>query len=168
MRGVLIWLFGATLAFLLTAGAFLLLANLSGTLSSRGADPKPAPSNSGPPLRLELSQARLGDLQKKSGQTLPLRVENAGEAKLSNINLTMRVTSENTSQPKPRYYRATIKGLAPGDSKTVKFTVDLSTSETPGGPNPVRSGPLEPRSMLEIQATTPEGISAIKTAVLPL
>ena len=168
MKGVLIWLLGATLAFLLTAGAFLLLANLSGNLSSRNVDPRPAPSDSGPPLRLELSQARLEDLQKKAGQTLPLRVENAGEAKLSNINLTMRVTSENTSQPKPRYYRATIKGLVPGDSKTVRFTIDLSSSENSGRPNPARSDPLAPRSMLEIQATTPEGISAIKTAVLPL
>ena len=168
MRGLLIWLFGAAIAFLLTAGAFLMLANFSNSLSARNFDPKPAPSNSGPPLQLELSEARLGNLQKRAEQTLPLRVDNAGEETLSNINLTMRVTSEDTSHPAPHYYRATVKGLAPGDSKTVRFTIDLSSRNAPGVRRTPSSDSLAPRSVLEIQATTPQGISAIKTAVLPL
>lgn len=170
MKGVLIWLFGSILAFLLTAGAFLVLANLSSSLPSRNADPKPAPSNSGPPLQLELSEARLGSLKKKADQTLPLKVTNAGETSLSKINLTMRVTTEDTSQPEPRYYRATIKGLAQADSKTVRFTIDLSSSKTSGRERTVSSSSdsLSPRSVLEVQATTPQGVSAIKTAVLPL
>lgn len=167
MRGLLIWLFGAALAFLLTAGAFLVLANFSSSLSARNFDPGPAPSNSGPPLQLELAEARLENLRKSSNQTLPLRVENAGEETLSRINLTMRVTSENTSQPEPRYYRATVEDLTPGDSKTVRFTIDLSPPNA-SERRRTSSDSLEPRSVLEIQATTPQGISAIKTAVLPI
>ena len=168
MRGLSVWLFGAVMAFLLTAGAFLVLANLSSSLSTRNVNPEPAQSNSGPPLQLELNEAPLENLQKRSDQALPLRVNNAGEETLSTINLTMRVISEDTSQTEPRYYRATVKDLAPGDSKTARFTIDLSSSSNPGGQNTPSSDSLSPRSVLEIQATTPQGISAIKTAVLPL
>lgn len=166
MKGMLIWTAGAVLAFLATAGAFLVLANLSSTLSTRSVEPEPAPSNTASQLGLELNESRLQELEKESGQVLPLTVDNPGESALSNINLTMRVTSEDTAQPGTRYYQAIISELAAGESKTVRFTLDLSSSErtqvTRG------SGSPEPRSVLEVQATTPEGISAVKTAVLPL
>ncbi len=168
MRGVLVWGVGAALAFLVTAGAFLMLANLSSTLSTRSVDPKPAPSASAPLLRLELSEPQLEELEKKPDQTLPLKVDNTGASALSDISLTMRVTSENTAQPGTRYYRATIKDLAAKESKTVRFTLDLSYPKPPQNSRSGASEMPEPRIVLEVQATTPEGISAIKTAVLPL
>ncbi|MDQ4105838.1 MAG: hypothetical protein M3157_01505 [Actinomycetota bacterium] len=166
MRGALAWTAGAVLAFLATAGAFLLLANLSSTLSSRSVEPEPAPSDTVPLLGLELSESRLEELEKESGQILPLTVENSGGSDLRDINLTMRVASEDTARPGTRYYRATIKELAAGESKTVRFTLDLSPPDRDRGARP--SSEPEPRSVLEAQATTPEGISAVKTAVLPL
>ena len=168
MRGVLIWGVAAVLAFLATAGAFLMLANISSTLSTRSVDPEPAPSNSAPLLRLELSETRLEELERETGQVLSLTVSNTGESALSNISLTMRVTSENTAQPIARYYRATIKELAAGGSKTVRFTLDLSSPGPAESRRPLPSDSPEPRSVLEVQANTPEGISAIKTVVLPL
>lgn len=167
MRGILIWGVGAMLAFLVTAGAFLVLANLSSSLSTRSVAPTPAPSNSAPLLRMNLSEASLEELEKAADQTLPLSVDNTGESTLSNISLTMRVTSENTAQPRARYYRATIKELEAGASKTVRFTLDLSAPKPSDSPRPTSSDLPEPRSVLEVQATTPEGISAVKTAVLP-
>lgn len=167
MRGILIWGVGAMLAFLVTAGAFLVLANLSSSLSTRSVAPTPAPSNSAPLLKMSLSEASLEELKKEAGQTLPLTVDNTGESVLSNISLTMRVTSENTAQPRARYYRATIKELAAGESKTVRFTLDLSAPRSSESRQPLPPDSPEPRSVLEVQATTPEGISAIKTAVLP-
>lgn len=80
----------------------------------------------------------------------------------------MSVTSEDTSRPGSRYYRATIENLAPDDSKIVRFTVDLSRPDEPQGSNRNPSDSFEPRSVLEFQATTPEGISAVKSVVLPL
>lgn len=167
MRGIAIWGFGSAMAFLVTAGAFLVLANLSNSLPARSVDPKPAPPNSTPPLGLELSEARLEELEKSSGQILPLTVKNAGESTFSDISLTMRATSEDTAQPGVRYYRATIKNLAAGRSKTVQFKLDLSSTESSEEPQTPPDSP-EPRTILEVQAITPEGISAIKTAVLPL
>lgn len=155
------------LAFLVTAGAFLVLANLSSSLSTRSVSPTPAPSNSDPLLKMSLSQYSLEGLKKEAGQTLPLTVDNAGESALSNISLTMRVTSEDTAQPRARYYRATVKELTAGESKTVQFTLDLSAPQPPEDRKPPPPDSPEPRSVLEVQATTPEGISAIKTAVLP-
>ncbi len=167
MRRVLIWGVGAMLAFLVTAGAFLMLANLSSSLSTRGVGPTPAQSNSAPPLGLNLSEASLEELKKEADQVLPLTVDNTSESALSNISLTMRVTSENTAQLRARYYRATIKELAPGASKTVRFTLDLSSPKPSERRHPLPPDSPEPRSVLEVQATTPEGVSAIKTAVLP-
>ena len=168
MKGVLIWGIGATMAFLLTAGAFLLLANFSSGLSTRSVDPTPAPSDSAPLLGMKLSETRLKELKKESGQTLPLTVDNTSKSTLSDISLTMRVTSEDTAQPGARYYRATIKELAAGKSKTVEFTLDLSGPGPSEGRQPISLASPEPRSVLEVQATTPEGVSAIKTVVLPL
>lgn len=166
MRGLVIWGFGSAMAFLVTAGAFLVLANLSNTLPARNADPKPAPPKSTPPLKLELSEVRLKELEKSSGQILPLTVKNKSESALSDISLTMRAISEDTTQPGVRYYRATIKNLSAGASKTVQFKLDLSSPESLESRQTPPDSP-EPRNILEVQATTPEGISAIKTAVLP-
>lgn len=162
----MVWFFGALLAFLATAGAFIMLANLSGAFSARSVEPRPAPSNSAPPIQLEFDEARLDELQQGSGQVLPLRVVNNSESALSDISLTMRVTSENTAEPGDRYYRATVQDLAAGTSKTVRFRLDLSsTGPSEGLPRSTESPST--RTILEVQATTPGGISALKTAVLP-
>ncbi|MGB3682322.1 MAG: hypothetical protein WA990_07515 [Rubrobacteraceae bacterium] len=167
VRGLLIWFLGALLAFVVAAGAFILLANLSGSFSARSIEPEPAPSSSTPPIRLRFDENRLDELQQGPGQILPLRVNNTGESALSDISLTMRVTSEDTARPDNRYYRATIRDLEPGNSKTARFRLDLSSPGSSGGPSPPAESP-EPRTILEVQATTPEGVSALRTAVLPL
>lgn len=164
----MLWGIWAMVAFALTAGAFLLLANLSSNLSTREVTSGPRPTNSTPPLALELDESRLEELESESDQTLPLAVENAGESDFTDISLTMRVTSENTARPEARYYRATVKDLPAGESKTVRFTLDLSPPEDHERQASSPPGTLEPRIILEVQATTPEGISAIRTAVLPL
>jgi hypothetical protein len=57
--------------------------------------------------------------------------------------------------------------LAAGSSDTVRFYLDLSVQggTTGSGSSAV---PEPPRKILEIRATTPEGVSAIKTAIVPL
>jgi hypothetical protein len=69
--------------------------------------------------------------------------------------------------PHKRSYRESIGALAPGESTTVEFEIDLSPQmpaegreSTPAGADP------QAREVLEAKATTPEGTLAVKTAVL--
>ena len=158
MRGVTLWALGATLAFLATAGAFLLLANLVGLSAASDPIPKVDTSQaqySRPTLLLDLPEDRLEGFEREPGQNLALDVENGGDEKLPSVDLTLDVTSGDTTWPHKRSYRKTVEQLAPGDSTTVEFEIDLSPLST-----------VEAREILEVRATTPEGASAVKTAVL--
>lgn len=170
MRGVALWALGAALAFLATAGAFLLLANLVGLPAASGPIPKVDTSQaqySGPTLLLDLPEDRLEGFEREPGQSLALDVENGGDEELPSVDLTLDVTSGDTAWPHKRSYRKTVEQLAPGDSTTVEFEIDLSP------PRPIEDREATPagadsqaREILEVRATTPEGASAVKTAVL--
>ena len=167
MRGILLWISGAALAFLVTAGAFLSLANLANTPSDKNLTPDPSPERSGPTLELGLDEDRLASLRPLPGQSLDLVVKNGGGRQLSDVNVTMGVSSENTAIPNSRYYRQTVEKLPPGGTATVHFEFDLSAPEQPVTRQPT-AVPEPSRKILEIKATTPEGVSAVRTAILPL
>ncbi|MFL6059087.1 MAG: hypothetical protein ACJ732_09300, partial [Rubrobacteraceae bacterium] len=155
-------------AFFVTAGAFLLLANLGTGPAEKSLPPDPRPAESGPALELRLDEDRLASLRALPDQELELGVSNPGSEDLSNVNLTLEVSSENTAFPDTRYYRRTLAGLAAGSSETLRFyDVDLSSHE--GTTVSSSSAVPEPsRKILEVRATTPEGVTAIKTAIVPL
>ena len=164
MREAALWISGAALAFLITAGAFLLLANLGSGPSEQSLPPDPQPARSGPALELDLDEGELASLKALPEQRLDLGVENPGDEDLSAVKLTLEVSSENTALSEARYYRRTVDELRAGGNANVSFNLDLSA---PDEPNPA-AVPEEPRRILEVRATTPTGVSAIKTAILPL
>jgi hypothetical protein len=170
LRSLALWVLGASVAFLATAGAFLLLASLGGVPVTSDpipqADPS-APESPGPALVLKLPQDRLEQLKIGPDQRLAVDVENGDDEELPIVNLALVVASENTTRPPTRYYWATTENVAPKEVATVEFDIDLSPP-TPSEDNEVnpRAVLQEDRQMLEIRATTPGGASAIKTAVL--
>jgi hypothetical protein len=164
VREAALWVSGAALAFFLTAGAFLLLANLGTGPSEKSLPPDPRPAQSRPALELNLDEGELTSLRALPDQRLDLNVENLGDEDLSSVNLTLEVSSEDTALSDARYYRQTVDELPAGESVPVSFYLDLSAQE---GTNPA-AVPETPRKILEIRATTPTGVSAIKTVILPL
>ncbi|CAA9461160.1 MAG: hypothetical protein AVDCRST_MAG25-876 [uncultured Rubrobacteraceae bacterium] len=164
MRDAALWTAGAALAFLLTAGAFLFLANLA-TGSSEDLPAAPARGKSGPALDLDLNSDRLASLEPGPGQELLLTVENAGDSRFSHVNLTVESSSGDTANPGSRYYRQTLQNLRAGENVEVRFLLDLSgPPEASGAP----AAPDERVEILEIRATTPEGVSVVRTAILAL
>ena len=105
MRDLVLWLSGAALAFLLTAGAFLLLANLATAPSEKSLRPDHTPGGSGPAVDLELDRGGLASLRPLPDQSLDLAVENEGARQLSDVNVTLIVASENTALSNSRFYR---------------------------------------------------------------
>lgn len=165
MRDATLWAAGAAAAFLLTAGAFLVLANLATGSSSEDLPPAPARDRPGPALTLELNRDRLASLRPRPEQELLVTVENAGDESLSNVNLTLESSSGDTANPVSRYHRETVRDLKTGEGVEVRFRLDLSgAADVPPPPTPRREEP----NILEIRATTPEGASAVRTAILPL
>jgi len=164
VREAVLWISGAALAFFVTAGAFLLLANLGSGPSEQSLPPDPRPVRSGPALELNLDEGELASLRALPEQRLDLGVENPGDKDLSDVNLTLEVSSENTALSGARYYRRTVDELEAGGNATVSLYLDLSAPEEPN----LAAVPEEPRKILEVRANTPTGVSAIKTAILPL
>ncbi len=163
MREAALWISGAALAFFVTAGAFLLLANLGTGPSEESLPPDPQPAESGPALELNLDEDQLATLRALPDQRFEVGVENPGDEALSDVNLTLEVSSENTALSDARYYRETVDTLAAGGSDTVRFYLDLSEGES----TIPAAVPEPPRKILEVRATTPTGVSAVKTAILP-
>jgi hypothetical protein len=163
VREAALWVSGAALAFFVTAGAFLLLANLGTGPSEESLPPDPQRAESGPALELNLDEDQLASLRALPDQRLDVGVENSGDEDLSGVNLTLEVSSENTALSGARYYREKVDTLAAGRSTTVSFYPNLSEGE---GTIPT-AVPEPPRKILEVRATTPTGVSAVKTAVLP-
>ena len=166
MRDVVFWLSGAALAFLVTAGAFLLLANLATAPSEKSLNPDGAPGGSGHTLGLQLDRERLASLEPLPDQSLDLAVENEGGEQLSHVNVTLIVSSENTALSDPRYYRQTVEKLPAGGTANVRFEFDLVAPEQPVA-RPPAAIPEPSREILELRVTTPEGNSAIRTVILP-
>lgn len=166
MRGVISWLSAAAVAFLVTAGAFLLLANLGSDGGQEQRISRPELAESGPVLKMDLREDQLETLEQAPNQRLEVDVSNAGTKRISDVNATVKVASENTALAETRFYRATVEKLKADETKTIGFEVDLSSFEESSGDTPDDS--VEPpRTILEVRATTPRGASAIKTAILP-
>jgi len=167
MREMALWISGAALAFFVTAGAFLLLANLATVPSDRSLTPDPPSRRPGPVLDLRLDANRLASLRARPGQSLDLTVKNEGNRDLTNVNLTLGVSSENTALPDRRYYYRTVESLPAGESALVRFEFDLSALEHSAASPP--AAPEPSRKILEIRASTREGgVPAVRTAILPL
>ena len=163
MRDVVFWLSGAALAFLLTAGAFLFLANLATAPSEKRLNPDQAGGES---VDLILDRERLASLKSLPDQSLALVVENQGGEQLSNVNVTLRVFSENTVLSNPRYYRQTVEKIPAGEAARVRFEFDLPARDDPVA-RPRTANPEPLREILEIRATTPEGNPTVRTVILP-
>ena len=169
MKEAALWISGAAFAFFATAGAFLLLANLGTGPSERNLTPDPPPAEAGPAVELTLNQNQLASLRALPGQELEVGVRNAGDEDLSHVNLTVEVSSENTALPDALYYRDNVNELPAGSSVPVRFYLDLSQRKsTMGAATSAPAVPESPRKIIEVRATTPEGESAIKTAIVPL
>jgi hypothetical protein len=166
MRDVVFWLSGAALAFLITAGAFLLLANLATAPSEKRLNPDRAPVGSGPAVDLQLDRERLASLEPLPDQSLDLAVENEGEKPLSNVNVILIVTSENMALSDSRYYRQTVEKIPAGGAESVSFEFDLIVPDQPVR-RPSAASPEPSREILELRATTPEGDSTVRTVILP-
>src|SRR5919107_4180772 len=129
--------------------------------------PTPPPAETGPALELTLNQERLASLRALPGQELEVGVRNAGDEDLSGVNLTVEVSSENTALPDALYYRDNVNELPAGSSVPVRFYLDLSQRKsTMGAATTAPAVPEPPRKIIEVRATTPEGESAIKTAIV--
>jgi hypothetical protein len=166
MRDIIFWLSGAALAFLVTAGAFLLLANLATAPSEKRLNPDQARGGSGQSVDLILDREQLASLRDRPNQSLALVVENEGGEQLSDVNVTLSVFSENTALSDPRYYRQTVEKVPTGEAASVPFEFDLLVREEPGANLPT-GNPEPSREILEIRATTPEGNSTVRTVILP-
>lgn len=171
MRDVILWALGGLFAFLATAGAFLLLANLGDDAAAGDPIPRAEPSGSpsgtsgsGPVLVLGLHKDRLEGLERRPGQRLALDVENGGDEDLRGVEVSLDVFSGNTARPGGRSYEQTVGRLSPGEDTSVEFEIDLSPPSPAGAANPGPEG--QTREILEVRASTPEGASAVKTAVL--
>jgi len=165
MRDAALWAAGAALAFFLTAGAFLFLANLATGPAAEDLPATPARGKPGPAVDLDLNRDRLSSLKPAPNQELLLTVENAGGKDFSNVNLTLEASSEDTANPRSRYYRRTLRDLKTGERIEVSFLLNLSKAPE-GSAAPTAS---DKRSeILEIRATTPQGVSEVRTAILPL
>jgi hypothetical protein len=162
MKGIAPWLVGSFLAFLVTSASFLLLANLGSAPSEIRLDSPSPPPISNSSLDLGLDEARLASLGADEGQSITLDVRNGGEEVLSDIALTIEVYSEDTALGESERYRKTIPEITPGETAAVPFELDLSPPEE----NPSHPGPEPPRTIIEVRATTPSGVSAIRTGIL--
>jgi hypothetical protein len=166
VREAVLWASGAVLAFLVTAGAFLLLANLGTGPSVKSLPPESQPAHSGPALELNLDEEELASLHPLPDQRLRVGVKNSGNEDLTEVHLTLEVSSENTALSDASYYRDTVDTLAAGTSTVVPFNLDLSAHE--GTSSMAPAVPEPPRTIVEVRATTPTGVSAVRTAILPL
>jgi len=166
MREMALWISGTVLAFVVTAGAFLLLANLATVPSAKSLTPDPPSRRPGPVLDLQLDEDQLASLEASPGQSLDLTVKNEGGRDLKDINLTLGVSSENTALSDPRYYHREVESLPAGESAPVRFEFDLAALEQTASASPP-AAPEPWRKILEIRATTPRGVSAVRTAILP-
>jgi hypothetical protein len=166
MRDMMFWLSGAALAFLVTAGAFLLLANLATIPSEKSLTPDQSPGGSGHTVNLRLDRERLASLEPLPDQSLDLAVENEGGKHLSDVNVTLSVFSENSALSGSRFYKQTVERIPAGGAESVRFEFDLSDPEQSAARPPAAS-PEPSRKILEIKAVTSEGNSTIRTVILP-
>lgn len=165
MRGVLFWTASTVLAFAVTAGVFLMLAEL-GTAPPEQSLSADGESSDEPsePLSLDLQRSALEPLEEEEGQTLGMTLSNGSDRELTGINVYLILSSEDTSDQEIRYYEAEVQELASGESKRVRFELDLSTPAPDDTSESSRDE--ESFNILEARAASSEGVSTVKTAVL--
>jgi hypothetical protein len=115
---------------------------------------------------LILDREQLASLRDRPDQSLVLVVENEGGEQLSDVNVTLRVFSENTALSGSRYYRQTVEKIPAGEAASVRLEFDLLVREEPVA-KPPPANPEPSRGLLEIKATTPEGNATVRTVILP-
>ena len=164
MKGMAIWFSGAALAFLLTAGAFLLLASLATVPSEKSLTPDPPEVASQPAVDLKPNAGQLASLKPEKDQSLDLTLRNESSIPLSHVSVTLSVSSENTALSTPRFYRHLVGKLPASGAADIPFGFDLSEPRQRITGRPA-SEPA--REILEFRATTPDGISTTKTVILP-
>lgn len=164
MRGALFWTASTVLAFAVTAGVFLALAELGTAPPQQSLSNDEPPPESRNPLSLELRQSALETLEEEAGQTLGMTLSNGSDRTMTDINVYLILSSEDTADQETRYYEAEVRELASGQSKRVRFELDLSPPE-PEEPG-VASSDEESFNILEVRAASSEGVSIVKTAVL--
>jgi hypothetical protein len=163
VRGFVTWVSAAALAFAVTAGAFLLLANLGTGPSETDLPSRPENRDSGPALSLMVRQDGLTELPPKPGQELAFDLKNESGRELRDVSIAVTVFPEDTSVTSDRGYEAKVERLAPDETATAQFSVDLSPP--PGTQARVATEP--PRWIIEARASTPDGVSAGRTVILP-
>ena len=169
MRSAIFWLMGASLAFFVTAGAFLVLANFGTAPKANDSITRPESSGGeprGPQLALNFSEEGLQGLRRSQGQTVTLYLENRGEKDLESVNLELAVSSEDTTRPGTRRYSEGITRLAPGEREAVDITVNLSPPPPVGGFAVLDEGPESDREILEARAYAPGQSPVVKTAIV--
>jgi hypothetical protein len=167
VRGVALWTLLTSLAFLVTAAAFLLLASLGGD-SESAPIPRADPSETRerPILSLRIPEDQLERLEREAGQRLTLDLENRGEEDLADVTLSLDVVSENTARPHARSYRETLEQLAPGETASVEFEIDLSPPDPAGARGFTPGAEPQYREIIEARASASGDASDVKTAVL--
>lgn len=168
LRGAFFWTVSTVLAFAVTAAVFLTLAEI-------GTSPPDRSLNSGDrqgagneaPLTLELGQSELNSLEEAEGQTLDMTISNGSERDLTDINVYLILSSDNTAEQDTRYYEAEIQRLARGESKRANFpSLDLSAPEPDGERISDENPSAESFNILEIRVASSEGASTVKTVAL--
>lgn len=162
MRGLIFWASSMALAFLVTAGAFLVLAELGSDLSGRNLSSGPQPEEHGPSLVLNVGEEQLEKLEGAPDQPLTIGVRNEGGKRLENISVTLEAAPEDTSSPARHFYQATVRSLPAGGYETIDFELDLSFPDSSAKSSEQSLG------IVEVRAVTPGGLSAVRTAILPL
>jgi hypothetical protein len=167
VRGVALWTLLTSLAFLVTAAAFLLLASLGGD-SESAPIPRADPSETRerPTLSLKIPEDQLERLERETGQRLTLDLENGGEEDLADVTLSLDVVSENTARPHARSYRETLEQLAPGETASVEFEINLSPPAPAGAREFTSGAESQYREIIEARASASGDASDVKTAVL--
>ena len=169
MRGAIFWLVGASLAFFVTAGAFLLLANLG--IAPKASVPIPRSGATeqgpqGPELALRFSEKRLEKIERRQNQSLTLYLENRGDEGLKSVDLELRVSSEDAASHSARRYKETVLDLAPGEVEEVAMTVDLSPTPPVESAAVLDQEPGGDREILEARAYALGEPVVVETAVL--
>ena len=167
MKGFFIWSLWGAVAFVATAGAFLLLASLgSPSETSSSIPPAEQAGNeaSSPTLMVDLSEERLAALERAHGQILPVDVTNEGDEDLATVELELQIASPDATRARERSYRRTLERLAPGETATVEFEIDLS--QPLSAKTSLPDAASRAREALQVDSNAPGVAPAVKTAVL--
>ena len=165
MREAALWISGAALAFFATAGAFLLLANLGTGPLREEPDAGPAPGGGRTRRGAGPGRGSTRVLRALPGAEARPRGTERGNEDLSRREPDREVSSENTALSDARYYRETVEKAGRGRGPATYASRSTSRSQKHARNGRPSSEP--PREIMEVRATTPEGVSAVKTAIVP-